>query len=187
MDTWCSTRMSSGGGGEGRGGYSGVRYGGARGGEVGGTGGFQSNAVLDPRRPRRFENVTTRVETPSLNDMRAKQGATVAKFITFLKRKSTLVVEMYETSFYRQKPNWDRIADFVYNDLCKTAELRKAVLDVQFHPVKMLLFVRFSDERLRDDTVARLQSAEGVIWTDYRVKVKGYSLDEVYQTAGCQS
>ena len=51
MDTWCSTRMSSGGGGEGRGGYSGVRYGGARGGEVGGTGGFQSNAVLDPRRP----------------------------------------------------------------------------------------------------------------------------------------
>ena len=67
---------------------------------------------------------------------------------------------MYETSFYRQKPNWDRIADFIYSDLCNTSELRRAVQDVQFHPVKMLLFIRFSEEKLRDDTVARLQSAQ---------------------------
>ena len=56
-------------------------------------------------------------------------------------------------------------------------ELRKAVKDVQFHSVKMLLFIRFSEEEFRDDIVANLQSAEGVIWSDYRVKVKGYSLD----------
>ena len=84
---------------------------------------------------------------------------------------------MYEGSFYRQKPNWDRIAEFIYTDLCNTPELRKSVQDVQFHPVKMLLFIRFSDEQLRDDTVSRLQSTVGVTWTEYRVKVKGYSLD----------
>ena len=67
---------------------------------------------------------------------------------------------MYETSFYRQKPNWDRIADFIYSDLCNTSELRRAVQDVLFHPVKMALFIRFSEEKLRDDTVARLQSAQ---------------------------
>ena len=169
--------MSSGGGG-GSGGGVGI---GATGIEA--TGG-QGNSVrnqpgLNPYRSRGFrgQSGSSRFETPSLNDMRAKQGAIVAKFMTFFKRKSTLVIEMYQTSFYRQKPNWDSIADFVYNDLCKTAELRKAVQDVQFHPVKMLLFIRFSEERLRDDIVARLQSAEGVTWTGYKVKVKGYSLD----------
>ena len=42
-----------------------------------------------------------------------------------------------------EPPN--KIADFVYKDLCNTAELRKEVKDVQFHPVKMLLFMKFSD------------------------------------------
>ena len=82
--------------------------------------------------------------------MKAKQGAIVAKLMTFFQRKCTLVIEMYVASFYRQKPNWDRIADFIYNDLCKTSELRKAVQDVQFHPVKMLLFIRFNEEEFRD-------------------------------------
>ena len=70
----------------------------------------------------------------------------MAKFINFFQRKSTLVIEMYEHTFYRQKPNWDKIAEFIYSDLCKTQELRSAVKDVQFHPLKMLLFVRFSKE-----------------------------------------
>ena len=59
-----------------------------------------------------------RLETPTLNEMKAKQGAIVAKFMTFFRRKNTLVIEMYEKSFYKQKPTWDRIADFVYKDLC---------------------------------------------------------------------
>ena len=42
---------------------------------------------------------------------------------------------------------------------------------------RMSSFIRFSEEEFRDDIVANLQSAEGVIWSDYRVKVKGYSLD----------
>ena len=175
--------MYSGGGGAGGGGGGGTGVGGATGlnGVTGGQqgSGWKVQTGLNPSRNRGFGSGTgvSRLETPSLNDMRAKQGAIVAKFMTFFRRKCSLVIEMYETSFYRQKPNWDRIADFIYKDLCNTPELRKAVQDVQFHPVKMLLFIRFSEEQLRDDTVTRLQSAEGVIWTDYKVKVKGYSLD----------
>ena len=151
-------------------------------GDGSGSGGLgQSNRGtgdgLDPNRVRGFGMGQRRVETPSLNDMRARQGAIVAKFMTFFKRKNSLVVEMYETSFYRQKPSWDKIADFIHNDLCTTSELRRGVQDVQFHPVKMLIFVRFTDEKLRDEAVARLQSPAGVIWGDYKVKVKGYSLD----------
>ena len=92
---------------------------------------------------------------PSLNDMRARQSAIVAKFMTFFKRKNTLVVELYETAFYKAKPTWDKIADFLYNDLCNTDELRAGLKDVQFHPVKMLLFIKFKDEKLRDETVQR--------------------------------
>ena len=162
---------------EGQGG--GGQGGGGQGGGVQ-VSGLRNQTSLNPSRNRGFgyqPGVARRIETPSLNDMRAKQKSIVAKFMTFFQRKCSLVIEMYEGSFYRQKPNWDRIAEFIYNDLCNTPELRKSVQDVQFHPVKMLLFIRFSDEQLRDDTVTRLQSAVGVTWTEYRVKVKGYSLD----------
>ena len=173
--------MSYGGGGAGRGGFSGsVLAGGSRVGGIGGGDGGNGGGVklgLNPYRNRGFGMGQGRVETPSLNDMRAKQGAIVAKFMTFFKRKSTLVIEMYETAFYKQKPNWDRIAEFVYSDLCQTAELRKAIQDVQFHPVKMLIFIKCSEERFRDELVLKIQSEEGVTWTDYRVRVKGYSLD----------
>ena len=166
-------------GGEGGGGVTGslgvgfVGAGGVSGasGFVGGrSSGMRNQPGLNPNRVRGFE-------TPSLNDMRARQGAIVAKFMTFFKRKCSLVVEMYQHAFYKQKPNWDTIADFIHNDLCNTVELRKGVVDVQFHPVKMLIFIRFNEENLRDETVTRLQSAEGVTWSDYKVKVKGYSLD----------
>ena len=51
------------------------------------------------------------------------------------------MIEMYEPAFYRQKPTMDKIADFVYSDLCNLSDLRKEVEDVQFHPVKMLIFI----------------------------------------------
>ena len=109
---------------------------------------------LNPRRERGSESQgqgpVNRVETPSLNEMRVKQGAIVAKFMPFFKRKSTIVVEMYESCFYKEKPKWDQIADFVYKDLCPTDDLRKAVKDVQLHPVKMLIFIRFSEDKYRD-------------------------------------
>ena len=141
---------------------------------------------LNPNRIRGFGGISgdkggttgdSGVETPSLNQMMAKQGAIVAKFMTFFKRKSSLVIEMYEACFYKEKPKWDQIADFVYKDLCPTDDLRKAVVDVQLHPVKMLIFIRFTEDKFRDLIVGRIRSSTGVTWTEYRVKVKGYSLD----------
>ena len=70
----------------------------------------------------------------------------MAKFMTFFKRRSTLVIEMYEACFYRDKPTWDQIAEFVYSDLCPNDELRRAVKDVHIHPVKMLISVRFAED-----------------------------------------
>ena len=132
-------------------------------------------AGLNPNRQRGFDANFPRIETPTLSDMRARQGAIVAKFLTFFQRKSSLVIELYNGVFYRQTPTWDKIADFVAGDLCTTAELRKEIKDV--HPVKMLIFIKLSDDKYRGMLVDKLQSAEGVIWKDYGVKVKGYSLD----------
>ena len=51
---------------------------------------------LNPNRIRGFgsmgTNIGPRVETPSFNDMRAKQGAIVAKFMTFLKEEAPFLL-----------------------------------------------------------------------------------------------
>jgi hypothetical protein len=118
--------MSSGGGG-GRGGGGGGGRGGGGGGGRGGESatqgvnlgrGARDQSGLNPDRERGFgQAASVRMETPTLSDMRAKQGSIVAKFMTFFQRKFSLVIEMYETAFYKQKPNWDRIAEFVYRSL----------------------------------------------------------------------
>ena len=87
------------------------------------------------------------METPTMSDMRATQGAIVARFMAFFQRKCSLVID-----------------------------LRKELKDVQFHPVKMMLFIKFSGEGWRDAVVERLQSAVGVTWGEYGVRVKGYGL-----------
>ena len=103
--------------------------------------------------------------------MNAKQGAIVARFLTFFQRKTSLVIELYNAAFYRQKPTWDKIADFVYGDLCPNAEVKRHIKYVQFHPVKMLIFIKFSEDMWRDAVVEKLQSEGGVIWKSYDVRV----------------
>ena len=144
-----------------------------------GAGGARQRDIpgLNPRRDRGFQGWQRRIETPSLNDMRAKQGAVVSKFMTFMNRKNTLMIELYERAFYTRKPGWDLLANFVYNDLCPTDQLRQSLEDVQFHPVKMIIFIKFNSEDVRDQIVARLQGMNGVMWTDYGVSVRGHSLD----------
>ena len=48
---------------------------------------------------------------------------------------------------------------------------------MQLHPVKMMLFVKFKSETSRDQMVARIQAQNGLLWTEYGVKVRGHSLD----------
>ena len=53
------------------------------------------------------------METPTMSDMRATQRGIVARFMAFFQRKCSLVFD-----------------------------LRKELKDVQFHPVKMMLFIK---------------------------------------------
>ena len=112
-----------------------------------------STSRRDFRSQRGFD-VQSRIETPTLNDMKAKQGAIVSRFMTFADRKNTVMVELYERSFYIKKPGWDSLANFVYNDLCPSDLLRQSVEDVQFHTVKMILFIKFKYEGARNQVVS---------------------------------
>ena len=79
--------MVSWGGGAGRGGYGGGGNGVEGSGIESAGGGSQSS--LNPSRPRGFreQHVPRRFETPSLKDMRARQGAIVSKFLTFFPKE----------------------------------------------------------------------------------------------------
>lgn len=85
--------------------------------------------------------------------MRAKQGALVSKFLTFINRKNTLTIELYERAFYNRRPGWDSLANFIYGDLCTTDEMRQQLEDIQFHPVKIILFVKMKSEQARDNLI----------------------------------
>ena len=77
--------------------------------------------LLNAKRQRGFSEPLSRMETPRLSDMKAKKGAVIARFLTFAQRKSSLVIKLYNGAFYKQKPNWDKIANFVYSDLCTSS------------------------------------------------------------------
>ena len=54
--------------------------------------------------------------------------------------------------------------------------IRAAVLDIQLHPVKKLLFIKFSDKPVRDEVVGRLQA--GLNWEAFDTVVTGWSMDK---------
>ena len=135
--------------------------------------GAVSKDGLNPSRQRGFG----RIETPTLNDIQAKQGAVVSKFLTFLNRKKSLSIELYERAFYNKRPGWDQVANFIYSDLCPPDDLRQSLEDVQFHPVKMILFIKMKSEESRNQLVAKLQTPGGVLWSEYGVAVIGHRLD----------
>ena len=42
----------------------------------------------------------SRIETTTLNEMRARDGVLVSRFMTFLNRKNTFVFDLYEKVFF---------------------------------------------------------------------------------------
>jgi hypothetical protein len=42
---------------------------------------------------------------------------------------------------------------------------------------KMMIFIKFKTEQVREEVVTRLQGMNGVMWTEYGVAVRGHSLD----------
>ena len=142
-----------------------------------GNNGRQNDDGLNPNRQRGFGATTRRIETTTLNEMRARQGAVVGKFMNFLQRKNTVVIDLYDRAFFAKRPTWEQLANFVYNDLCSNDILRGDLVDVQLHSVKMLLFLKFKSEQIRDEVALKLQNRNGVMWTEFGVSVRGYSLD----------
>ena len=108
---------------------------------------MRDSSGLLANRQRGFSiSKSTRVPTTNLNDMQAKEGSLVSKFMTFLCRKNTFVVDLYEGVYFRSKPTFDLISEFIFKDLCVDQDLKKSLVDVQLHPVKMLLFIKFNSE-----------------------------------------
>ena len=117
------------GGNEGNGGGVGMPRNNAR--DSDSQSGMSGGDGLNPYRQKGFGAATSsRIETPTLNDMRARQGAVVGKFLNFMHRKNTIVIELYDKAFFAKRPTWENLANFIYSDLCPSADLRSEVLDV---------------------------------------------------------
>lgn len=101
----------------------------------------------------------------------------VKKFLTFYKRTKSICIDLYQPAFYRKKPQYDELADFVYDILCPTAQLRADLEDVQLHPVKKNLFIKFRSEISRD-TVADMLAGEGLEWPAFETRVQGWAMDK---------
>ena len=88
---------------------------------------------------------------------RERQGnEEIRKFLNFYKRKNSLCVDLYLPAFFQRKPSYEDLADFVYSVLSVGGvspphAIRAAVLDIQLHPVKKLLFIKFTDQHIRDE------------------------------------
>ena len=105
----------------------------------------------------------------------------VRKFLNFYKRKNSVCVDLYQPAFYNRKPNWEDLADFVYSVLAvggtsSPQQVRAAVVDIQLHPVKKLLFLKFADQAVRDEVATRLQ--EGLVWPAFATTVTGWGMDK---------
>ena len=105
----------------------------------------------------------------------------IRKFLNFYQRRNSLCVDLYQPAFYTKKPNWEDMADFVYSVLAVGSTsapqlIRASVKDVQLHPVKKLLFLKFSEQHIRDEVAARLQA--GLVWPAFDTSVTGWAMDK---------
>ena len=105
----------------------------------------------------------------------------IRKFLNFYKRKNSVCVDLYQPAFYTKKPNWEDLAEFVYSVLSIGSKsgpglIRSAVKDVQLHPVKKLLFLKFTDQLIRDEVATRLQA--GLVRPAFDTTVTGWAMDK---------
>ena len=113
---------------------------------------------------------------------RERQGnEEIRKFLNFYKRRNSLCVDLYLPAFFQKKPSYEDLAEFVYTVLSVGGTsppqvIRAAVKDIQLHPVKKLLFIKFSEQHLRDEVVTRLQ--RGLVWPAFDSTVTGWSMDK---------
>jgi hypothetical protein len=105
----------------------------------------------------------------------------VRKFLSFYKRRNSVCVDLYLPAFYQKKPSYDDLAEFVYSVLSvggtsSPQVIQAGVQDIQLHPVKKLLFIKFTEQQLRDEVAVRLQA--GLVWPAFDTTVTGWSMDK---------
>ena len=110
----------------------------------------------------------------------------VKKFLTFYKRTKSICIDLYCPAFYKRKPYYDELADFVHDILCPTDVLRGDLEDVQLHPVKKNLFIKFRTAKSRDAVAERL-AGEGLEWPAFNTKVQGWAMDIGQAHCVCES
>ena len=54
--------------------------------------------------------------------------------------------------------------------------IRAGVQDIQLHPVKKLLFIKFTEQQLWDEVAVRLQAC--LVWPAFDTTVTGWSMDQ---------
>ena len=114
-----------------------------------------------------------------VKDMQGREE--IRKFLNFNKRRNSVCVDLYQPAFYSKKPNWEDLADFVSSVVAVGGTsppqlIRAAVVDIQLHPVKKLLFLKFTEKQIRDEVAARLQA--GLLWPAFDSTVTGWAMDK---------
>ena len=100
----------------------------------------------------------------------------IKNFLGFYKRTDSVCIDLYQPEFFRRKPTWEEMAVFVSQQLCLSAPLKVALKDIQLHPVKKHLFLKFRDTFSRDQVAAKLKA--GVEWPAFEAKVHGWAMDK---------
>ena len=100
----------------------------------------------------------------------------IKNFLGFYKRTDSVCIDLYQPEFFRRKPTWEEMAVFVSQQLCLSAPLKAALKDIQLHPVKKHLFLKFRDTLSRDQVAAKLKA--GVEWPAFEAKVHGWAMDK---------
>ena len=67
----------------------------------------------------------------------------IKNFLGFYKRTDSVCIDLYQPEFFRRKPTWEEMAVFVSQQLCLSPILRADLKDIQLHPVKKHLFLKF--------------------------------------------
>ena len=132
--------------------------GGGRGFKGGGGGGYRGN-----NQNHQQQNISDKREE-------------IKNCLGFYKRTDSVCIDLYQPEFFRRKPTWEEMAVFVSQQLCLSTQLRAALKDIQLHPVKKHLFIKFRDTQSRDEVANKLKA--GVEWPAFEAKVHGWAMDK---------
>ena len=100
----------------------------------------------------------------------------IKNFLGFYKRTDSVCIDLYQPEFFRRKPSWEEMAIFVSQQLCLSGPLRASLKDIQLHPVKKHLFLKFRDTVSRDQVAGKLKT--GVEWPAFEATVHGWAMDK---------